>query len=487
MNHLLKSSFEKHASKILFRLPCGKSRTYEEIWNQSGLQAFAWKKYDLEGKKVLLQHPNSERWLVEALATWRLGGQVVSVSTQEQEFEKKKEWAKPALVSSFRQYRMYKSSSADPSNTNSPLCLFTSGSLGSGKPIVFSEDNLVSQMDQLNQVVCEDMVCSDDVSIAMLPWSHSYGLMCELLFSITRGSSLYLPTKEEHIFLQFQRVKPTLLFTVPYFLEKIVRFPGWMRDLQKQIILGGKLRSVSVGGAPCDPRLLQEFETSMGVKVYQGYGMTEASPMISLNTRDKNKIGTAGKLLPGMSVEFSDDGELYVKGPNVVQSLPEERYIEKNGEKYLKTGDKGWFDKDGFLVIGERIADHFKLSNGYFVNASLLEEIFHKEFAKKFKIEKIVVLQEKNNLHLVVFHNSFYPPYLHPWIKQLNEKFVELPDWFFPCRKLIGKKYDLKEFEIPRRVFWVKSNHLTSFQTQKFTIRRHLLQQEIQPFLKNRF
>lgn len=476
MKNFLKQIFGIHEKRVLLRLPDGTKRTYGEIWKKAGMQQYAWKyPHHLHQEKIALFHPNSERWLIEALSIWIGGGQVIPLSFQEKQIEPKLNQVRPNIVSLYTERfpkQVHKISY--PNQNNTPLVLFTSGSSGQGKKVEYSTQNILSNLEQIDAVVDQDMVNQDDISFAMLPWSHSYGLTCELLFLMKRGASLYIPDPKQSLTLQLRQASPTLLYTVPYFLEKCVRVPWWMKKNPQQIV-GERLKSVSVGGAPCSASLIQSFESVFGTKVYQGYGTTETSPMISLNTNRESRHGSVGKVLPEIKIRISGEGEILVAGPNVVQTLPEERYERIGDTTFLKTGDTGHLDTDGFLFIEERLVDNIKLSNGLFVNASFIERIYHDEFSKKFKIDKTVLITPNGVPVLVLFSSGFHPHWIFPWIKRTND-FQEFPDWYIPCLTKIGKSHHLKKHEIPQKVFWARSSLLPFYCTPKFTIKRQYLE-----------
>jgi long-chain acyl-CoA synthetase len=150
----------------------------------------------------------------------------------------------------------------------------------------------------------------------------------------------------------------------------------WTMDVADTLVfqrlreaLGGRLKALIVGGAALAPDL-GRFLTNVGVPVYCGYGMTEASPVISLNRPGDSRLGTVGRPFPGVQVRISATGEILAKGPNLMRGYHRDpvataKTIDADG--WLRTGDLGRFDADGYLVITGRVKELLKNSNGKYV------------------------------------------------------------------------------------------------------------------------
>jgi long-subunit acyl-CoA synthetase (AMP-forming) len=312
------------------------------------------------------------------------------------------------------------------------------------------------------------MIHEDDSSYSVLPWSHCYGLVCELLFLITRGARLYLP--ENNPQKDMTTFHPSLLFTVPYMLDRVLKslplisnkmFWRITSPIFRRHIFGKRMRSLSIGGAACDPAMIDECEKKLGVRIFQGYGMTEASPMIALNTLRHYHPSSVGKILPNIDIQIGSDNEILVSGDNIVSSLPQDRYISRDdGRIYLRTGDCGHVDGNGFLYITGRIHDHFKLPNGLYIHPNAIEQLYHKMYRPSYVLQWAIIPHPHNPSRLMMVG--------------LCEKDASLVKIDMNKIVSIGKESHLKSYEIPIDVVCVMAH---DFLTEKYTVRRSPLHQ----------
>jgi len=178
-----------------------------------------------------------------------------------------------------------------------------------------------------------------------------------------------------------------------------VKDPEQRKETAKQIF-GGRLRYIFTGGAHLDDYYLEQFR-DMEIKVLEGYGMSECSPVISANTPVNYKFGSVGKPLSNVEISFSPEGEILVRGTSVMKQyyrMPEET-SETLRDGWLHTGDKGYMDEDGFLFINGRIKNLIILSNGENVSPEEMEN----KLALCPLIAEIVVIGGKNGLVAVVY------------------------------------------------------------------------------------
>jgi long-subunit acyl-CoA synthetase (AMP-forming) len=451
---LLESCFARHEKRILFHEK-GKKILYGRVWGDAAARSKEWARHDIRGRPVVISRPNSSAWLTDAIAGWMCGAEVVPVAARV--LDAHAQGIDPVLISSPDALRVIPT--AGSASKGHAVSLFTSGTSGDNSRVRFTDENILTNLEQISSVVSEDMINGDDESYAILPWSHCYGLTCELLFLITRGASIHIPSGD------IAGAAPTLLFTVPYMMSRILqktsvatdvsRYSWWNMvgaPLMRRKVFGGRIRSLSVGGARCDPRTLEAFERVFRVPVYQGYGMTEASPMISLNTTSGSRHGSVGRVLPDIGVRIGDDDEILVAGKNVVASLGNDRYAVMGGEKYLRTGDRGRIE-DGFLYIEDRLGSKIKLADGLFVHLDRIESIYKDAVSSQDLI--VIPTSDMSCLVLVGFEDG----------TRLTAREM----------KEIGDRNGLRRHEIPV-VFWtLPASKKTELFTEKFTPRRRLL------------
>ncbi len=300
--------------------------------------------------------------------------------------------------------------------------IYTSGTTGLPKGVVLTHGNIVSNLVALQEVF---PISPDDRSLAFLPWAHSYGQVCELYNGINQGSSSAINDAIPNLLQNLAEVRPTTLVAVPRIfnrlydsvVEQVADRPApvrkmfeqglktaakhrggerdtWLHELELRLDdrlifskvrdrLGGRLRLVTSGAAALS-REVAELVDAAGLPVYEGYGLTETSPIVTTNTPEHRRLGSVGRPLPGVRVDIdrtvtfgAKEGEIVVHGPNVMKgyhNLPEETARTLTDDGGLRTGDLGYLDDDGFLYITGRIKEQYKLENGKFVMPGRLEE-----------------------------------------------------------------------------------------------------------------
>ena len=293
--------------------------------------------------------------------------------------------------------------------------IYTSGTTGKPKGVMLSHDNITSNV--LNSIPRLPLGNKDPKVLSFLPICHIFERVLIYIYQHA-GVSIYYAEGIDKIGENAKEIKPNLMSVVPRLLEKVYdkiyakgselsgiksqlfhwaialgetwepygKNGAWyefkLKIANKLIFskwrdaLGGELTTMVSGSAPLQPRLSRIF-CAAGMQVMQGYGLTETSPVVSVEMyKDHHfKIGTVGKPINGVEVKIAEDGEILIKGRNVMMGYykdPEKTASVMTGE-YFHTGDKGEVDKDGFLKITGRKKEMFKTSGGKYVIPTLLE------------------------------------------------------------------------------------------------------------------
>jgi len=293
--------------------------------------------------------------------------------------------------------------------------IYTSGTTGTPKGVMLSHTNLVSNVQASTVFV---PVGQTGKALSFLPLCHVYERMLNYLYQYL-GISIYYAESIDAIGDNLKEVKPDIFVAVPRVLEKIydkvlaagnaltgikkklffwavnlgVRFEmnhanGWWYDFQLSIAsklvfkkwreaIGGNLKVIASGSAPLQPRLQRVFWAA-GIPVLEGYGLTETSPVISVNTLNPNgaRFGTVGPLIPGVQVKIADDGEILCKGPNVMMGYykrPDLTMETIDSDGWFHTGDIGVFKDNKFLMITDRKKELLKTSGGKYVAPQPIE------------------------------------------------------------------------------------------------------------------
>ncbi len=295
--------------------------------------------------------------------------------------------------------------------------IYTSGTTGEPKGVMLTHSNLSSNaLDGLG----EDDIQAGDIGLSFLPLAHVYERTVDYGY-IFRGVSVAYVERIEDVPQALLEVHPTIVAAVPRFFEKIYAnifqkarretgtkrnifewamrvaaaatpwraygrpVSAWTKlqwELANKLVyskiragLGGRVRIFSSGGAPLAVELA-EFYAAIDVNIFQGYGLTETSPVVSANTRKANKVGTVGRPIPHVEVKIADDGEILVRGACVMQGYyrkPDQTRESFTADGWLRTGDIGHLDEDGYLVVTDRKKELLKTAAGKFVAPQPIE------------------------------------------------------------------------------------------------------------------
>jgi long-chain acyl-CoA synthetase len=256
--------------------------------------------------------------------------------------------------------------------------MYTSGTTGEPKGVMLTHGNLVSNA----AATCQALPPGEgDTLLSWLPYSHIYARLCDHYLSILSGCTVALAEGFEQLAVNMKEIQPTHMTGVPRFYEKVwegvEKYPEAERPKRLKDVFGPRLNWLSAGGAPLPAHIAEGFWKS-GVKLLQGYGLTESSPVITFNTTEHNRIGTIGRPIPGVEVTIADDGEILSRGPHIMKGYwnkPEATAEAIDVDGWLHTGDLGSIDNDGFVTITGRKKDLIVLSNGKKVAPALIESL----------------------------------------------------------------------------------------------------------------
>ncbi len=253
--------------------------------------------------------------------------------------------------------------------------MYTSGTTGNPKGVMLTHGNLLSNAMGMLEAMPPG---PDDVVLCWLPLSHIYARTVDHYARLAAGAVLCLAESVETVLRDVDEVTPTHLSSVPRFYEKVLTGVAaddpakTARRLGKKF--GRRIRFLNSGGAPLPSPIAAAYRAA-GLPLFQGYGLTESSPVISFNRPGHNKPDTVGQALPGVEVAIAPDGEVLTRGPHVMRGYwnNAEATAEALRDGWLHTGDLGTLDADGYLKITGRKKELLVLSNGKKVVPSHIE------------------------------------------------------------------------------------------------------------------
>jgi long-chain acyl-CoA synthetase len=331
-------------------------------------------------------------------------------------------WSGPALIDAFKA----KALRARPQDTAS--LIYTSGTMGQAQGVILTHANIVSNIKATDQVF---PLSSSDILISYLPLSHVFERMVEF-FCFWKGVRIAYAESLEALAENLLEIRPTVMAVVPRVLEKIQgrvedsvrqmpaakqRLFYWALGVGKQWLpylldgrkpplglrlqhalsdrlvsakvreqLGGRVYMLISGAAPLSKDLVEYFY-ALGLPVYEGYGLTETSPVIAVNRPGRTKLGTVGHVIPGVEVKLSEEevdwegrvgGEILVRGPSITSGYYHLEEVNRTAflDGWFRTGDLGSIDEEGYLKITGRKKNLFKTSGGKYVAPEKLENLF---------------------------------------------------------------------------------------------------------------
>lgn len=250
--------------------------------------------------------------------------------------------------------------------------MFTSGTTGKSKGVMLSHRNLAEN------ATCLDMgIQEGTVILSVLPIHHAYCLSMDILKALSLGSVICINDSLLRVAKNIKLFEPNMILMVPLMIETLAKKleeAAWMpAALVKAKVFGKQFHTICSGGAYLNPAYIQTFK-KYGITILQGYGMTECSPVISTNLSSDSKEGSVGKLMPNCQAK-TVDGELWVKGSSVMQGyyhMPRET-ADTLEDGWLKTGDLGYVDEDGFVFLTGRKKNLIITPNGENVSPEEIE------------------------------------------------------------------------------------------------------------------
>lgn len=352
--------------------------------------------------------------------------------------------------------------------------IYTSGTTGTPKGVMLSHKNIVSNVFAAQKRL--PLEIGKAVALSFLPLCHIYERMLIYLYQVT-STQVHFAVSIETIGENLNEVNPDVMTAVPRLLEKLYdkiygkgqtltgvkkKLFNWAVDIglayepykkngivysiklsiaralifkKWKAALGGNLELIASGSAALQPRLARVF-TAAGLTVVEGYGLTETSPVISVNDmRNGNfRIGSVGKVVDQVQVKIAKDGEILCKGPNIMmgyyknQELTDE--VIKGG--YFHTGDIGHLDDDGFLVITDRKKEMFKTSGGKYVAPQVIENVIKQSTL----IDQVMVIGENQKFPSAVI--------------QLN--FEAVNEWFGHTEKPLAQKKLIQDNKVIEKI-----------------------------------
>lgn len=406
--------------------------------------------------------------------------------------------------------------------------IYTSGTTGTPKGVMLSHNNIVS-----NVIAAQKRLPLDNgkaVALSFLPLCHIYERMLMYLYQLS-ATEVHFAESLETIGENLNEVNPDVMTAVPRLLEKLYdkiygkgqtltgikkKLFNWAVNvglayepygkngvgysiklfIARALIfkkwksaLGGNLKLIASGSAALQPRLARVF-TAAGLTVVEGYGLTETSPVISVNDmRDgKFRVGSVGQVVENVKVKIADDGEILCKGPNIMmgyyknQKLTDE--VIKDG--YFHTGDIGHIDDDGFLKITDRKKEMFKTSGGKYVAPQVIENIVKQSTL----IDQVMVVGESQKYPAALIQLNFDA--VNEWLGQTdtplnytemvaNEKVLnKIKKDINQANENFAQWEKIKKFKLTPEIWSVDSGHLTP--TMK--LKRKIIKSKYQDLLE---
>jgi long-chain acyl-CoA synthetase len=381
--------------------------------------------------------------------------------------------------------------------------IYTSGTTGDPKGVMLSHYNIWSNVQACLQMI---PIGSGDECLSMLPLSHSYERMVDYTL-FQAGVIINYAESFDTVAANLQETKPTLVLSVPRLYEKVYarvlenalsgsaikrsiffwakrtgerwatlglaglpvpRSLAVKKGIADRLVFaklrartGGRIRFFVSGAAPLSADIAKFFY-SAGLPIIEGYGLTESSPVLTLNPLDRIKLGTVGRAIPGVELKIAADGEILARGPNIMQGyykLPEATRETVDEEGWLHTGDIGELDSDGYLKITDRKKELLKTAGGKYIAPQPIEQMVKRN---KFVVNA-VLYGDRRKFPIVLVVPNF--DNLERWAKERNLSYgtraelLQLADVQAKVeREVMSSLRDLAKFETPKKVVLLEND-----------------------------
>ena len=389
--------------------------------------------------------------------------------------------------------------------------IYTSGTTGKPKGVMLTHQNIVANVLASDPRIprVKGMDYKDIKVLSFLPICHIFERMLFYLYQYN-GYTVYFAESIEKMGDNIKEVQPHIMSVVPRLIEKVydkiydkgtsagglksriflwalgvnkaknsIGKPSGLKEMiaDKLVFskwregLGGNIITLVSGSAALAPRLNKMFQNA-GIPILEGYGLTETSPVISVNSFGKIKIGTVGHVLENLDVKIQEDGEITVKGPSVFKGYFKNEEMTKEvftEDGYFKTGDIGHIDEEGYLHITDRKKEMFKTSGGKYIAPQVIE---NQAKASKF-IEQIMVVGDGEKMPCAFIQPDFN--FVQHWAERKGYNIGKTPEEIVKSTELkerIGKEIDylntklgsweqIKKFELTPEVWSIELGQLT--------------------------
>ena len=329
-----------------------------------------------------------------------------------------------------------------PEEEDISMIVFTSGTTGKSKGVMLTQSNLYTNI--------EAVLYDEDpglVFLSVLPVHHCFCLVMDWLNGFWMGAVICINDSLMHMVRNMSIFEPDVMLMVPLMVETIYKR---LRTADRTIptdtiakkVFGRNLKYIFTGGAHLEPYYIEEFK-KYGIDVYEGYGMSECSPVISSNKIGDSKAGSIGRPLPNVEIKFVN-GEILVRSTSVMKGYykMEEETEETLKDGWLHTGDKGYIDEDGFLFINGRVKNLIILSNGENISPEEIET----RLGVNDLIGEIVVTGEDNMLTARIFPDpemtgSMTDEEIHSALQEILNGYNSQQPTYKQLSKLVVRKY----------------------------------------------